>query len=123
MENNLTNNELKETGLKNLVKHVMKNQLKINKYTNGYFTIYLDGTFDASLILLNGIWEKSIKSYVAGDVAVAVPSRDILIFCDASSQNGIEEMKKAVKMISLNANYQLSDKLLKRSGSTWEYLL
>ena len=77
------------------------------------------GTFEASLLLIDGIWEGQAE-LVEGDLIVAAPSRDMLLFTGSKSAEGIEELKDLVESIHEDGSYLISKTLLVRRDGTWK---
>ena len=46
--------------------------------------LLLDGQFEASLLLLDDLWDESLASYAPNGFVAAAPTRDVLAFCDAN---------------------------------------
>jgi uncharacterized protein YtpQ (UPF0354 family) len=77
---------------------------------NGLFMIVAGGDYEASLLLLDSIWD-DIKKEVRGDVVVAIPSRDLLIVTGSEDSQGIEKVKKMVENSFAQGAYRLTKKL------------
>jgi uncharacterized protein YtpQ (UPF0354 family) len=83
------------------------------------WALFFDGNFEASLILLDEMWNRDLRDYHAGRPVVAVPARDILCFCDASSFAGIAELRAVVRRVWPTGDHLLTDSLLIRQSTTW----
>lgn len=116
-EEDITKDRMYEIGLKNLRRKASEN-LRIRAYKNIY-AIFLDGNFEASLILINELWEKTLKQYIKNDYIVAIPTRDILAFCDSESQEGIRDLQILCKRIESEGANLLSADLFERLESRW----
>ncbi len=87
------------------------------------FGVVLDGNFEASLILLDSLWEDSFRQFVSGQYAIAVPARDILAFCDVSSAAGLHELRQVINRLkTAGADHRLADNLFVRTGNEWVVL-
>ncbi len=86
---------LDRVGRANL-KRLAAERLQVNQYGEHVFGIVLDGHFEASLILLDDLWDESLARLVPNGAVAALPTRDVLAFCDAGSVQGIEELWKLV---------------------------
>ena len=84
--------------------------IKVQPYQN-IFAVLMGGDFEASLLLLNDLWEGSFRQFVKGPYAVAVPARDILAFCDNQSVSGIEELNQLIGRIYPNGDHLISNQL------------
>ena len=78
----VTEEELVNLGLENLYTLAEKHLL-VHSYDYGCYSISLEGNFEASLILLDTLWDISLLSYIETGYAVAIPCRSVLLFCDA----------------------------------------
>lgn len=56
--------------------------------------LMLDGQFEASLLLVDEIWDGPAKAFTPNGVVAAVPSRGVLLFCDRASAQGIAELRQ-----------------------------
>jgi uncharacterized protein YtpQ (UPF0354 family) len=84
---------------------------KIERHgTNGLFMIVAGGDYEASLLLLDSIWD-DMKKEVRGDVVVAIPSRDLLLVTGSEDSQGVEKVKKMVDESFANGAYRLTKKL------------
>jgi len=43
------------------------------------FALFLDGNFEASLLLVDQLWDESLATYAPSGFVVAVPARDVLV--------------------------------------------
>ena len=80
--------------------------------------LLLDGQFESSLILLDDLWDSSLAKYTPKSPIVALPSRDVLAFCDAQSLLGIVELKQLVERSAEN-DHQLTTILYYRQDGQW----
>jgi uncharacterized protein YtpQ (UPF0354 family) len=81
--------------------------------------LFFDGNFEASLILLDELWDRDLRQYHGGRPVAALPARDVLCFCDASSPAGIAELRAVVGRVFPKGDHLLTDALLRRQGTTW----
>jgi uncharacterized protein YtpQ (UPF0354 family) len=86
------------------------------------FAVVMGGGFEASLMLLDWIWDDEFRQYVKGDYAVAVPARDILAFCDASSSTGVHELRQIVQRVYDDGDHLLTKQLYVRRHGLWSTL-
>ncbi|MEY8350793.1 DUF1444 domain-containing protein [Bacillus cereus] len=118
----LDEKQLLEIGIDNLYKLADAKELRFHTLTEGCFALILDGNFEASLIVLDDLWDYSLKEFVSNGYAVAIPARDILVFCDCNARNGIEKMKSIIEKVWEDGEHLLIDKILVRSEGKWSYL-
>jgi len=81
--------------------------------------LFLDGNFEASLILLDDLWDDALTEYYQSAPVVAVPSRDILAFSEVSSAAGIQELRALIERVWPTGDHLLSRTLYVRRQSTW----
>ncbi|MFC4808636.1 DUF1444 domain-containing protein [Paenibacillus sp. GCM10023250] len=120
-EENMTIPEQRHYGIDNLIERANEYNLQIQEYETGCYGLILDGNFEASLILIDNLWEDSLKHYITNNFIVAIPSRDVLVFCDSQSEQAIEELKRTIQSVWEDGDHLLTNKLLIRSGGKWEY--
>jgi len=78
---------------------------------NGSYMITAGGTYEASLLLLDSIWNDG-KLDVQGDIVVAVPTRDLLLVTGSKDAAGLEKTRKVVENATRRGPYQVTPKLL-----------
>jgi uncharacterized protein YtpQ (UPF0354 family) len=114
----LTVEELHKSAVKNLANIARINGLKINPY-GSIFPLILGGNFEASLILVDELWDEWVGHLTPSGAIVALPCRDVLAFCDASSDAGIEELRRLVIRVQ-GGDHPISPILYRRHESTWQ---
>ena len=125
--------DMKEAGLSldQLHRQALSNLAKLVKGKPGlrvigdpakasYSGLLLDGDHEACLVLLDALWDQALQSRTPNGAVVAIPSRDVLAFCDAHSQEGIAQLREAAARIKPNAQGALSQLLLLRRHGRWE---
>ena len=80
--------------------------------------LFLDGNFEASLLLLDDLWTRRLREY-ARDPVVAIPSRDVLAFSDVESAAGVSELRALVKRVWPLGDHLLSENLYRRIDGKW----
>jgi uncharacterized protein YtpQ (UPF0354 family) len=110
--------ELHQIGLRNLRELVALRQARVQPY-QGIFAFLMRGDFESSVILLDDLWDKDFRQFVAGEYAIAIPARDILAFCDNSSAEGIAELTRLVARIQPIGDHLLTEKLHVRRNGSW----
>jgi uncharacterized protein YtpQ (UPF0354 family) len=68
------------------------------------------GDYDASLLLLDDLWSAE-KLSVDGEIVVAVPARDVLIFTGSRNAEGLKRLLELARKVVAEAPYSLSDRL------------
>ena len=68
------------------------------------------GDYEASLLLFDEMWSSG-RLAVDGDIVVAIPSRDLLLFTGSSNQAGIARLRELTSKFVREASYRLTDRL------------
>lgn len=84
----------------------------------GIFLVKIGDGYEASLLLLHDRWTKIAKQ-VKGDLIIAAPARDLLLFSGSESTEAIKAMRQLTRELYAHEPYALTDKLLKRTRSEW----
>lgn len=117
----ITLDELHKIGLKNLAALVNKREraLTLKPLKNSYGLI-LEGNFEASLVLLDELWDGPLKKFLPNAPVVTLASRDICVFCDAKSPEGLAELKGISDRVTDGGQHLLSSELFIRSNGKWK---
>lgn len=112
---NLPSEQLAATAVENLRSRIDN----IRRIGEGpLYMLAAGGTFEASLLLMESVWDDQEKS-VDGRIVVAVPSRELILFTGENSTSAIQQMRSAVNDIHTDGSYLISRKLLLRDGKRW----
>ena len=111
--------QLHEIGLRNLWEQTGPRNARVQPYQN-IFPVLTGGDFEASLILPDGLWEQDFRQFVRGDYAAALPSRDVLAFCDSSSSQGLQELHELIARVTPTDDHLLSQKIYVRRDGRWQ---
>jgi uncharacterized protein YtpQ (UPF0354 family) len=68
------------------------------------------GDYDASLLLFEEIWSGDLLK-VKGEIVVAVPARNVVLFAPASDPARVEELEALVRRVFAENSYTLTDQL------------
>jgi len=117
-EQAIDRDRLHSIGLNNLLEVASKNT-RVQPYQNIH-AVFLDGHFEASLVLLNQLWDVSFRGFLKGTYAVAIPARDVLAFGDASSAAAVQELSELVGRVFPGGDHLVSDRLYVRDGNAWK---
>ena len=79
----------------------------------------MGGDHEATLVLLDELWDGPLKQYTPNGAVAAIPARDICAFCDARSAEGIEHLRGVVRKVTEGGRGLVSDKLFVRQGGNW----
>lgn len=77
------------------------------------------GQFEASLTLLDTLWDKAFQKMAPNGAVVAVPAADVLAFCDARSAEGIAELRAIVQRVEQSGARMLIRELFVRRDGRW----
>ncbi|MEP7300030.1 MAG: hypothetical protein ABI699_00760 [Caldimonas sp.] len=111
---------LHAVGLANLSK-LAEAKLRMRPY--GDVTgLFLDGLFEASLILLDDLWDGPLAAQAPNGPVVALPTRDVLAFCDARSAPGIEALRALAARTVTTGDHVITDTLYRRQDGQWRPL-
>lgn len=117
----MTLEQLHKRSLANLMQRV-KGQPGLRVHAGKpYSGLLLDGENESSLVLLDGVWEAFLKNQTPNGAVVAIPLRDVLMFCDAGSAEGIAAMRAKLAEMADNPKLIGKQLLLRRAGR-WEIL-
>jgi uncharacterized protein YtpQ (UPF0354 family) len=109
---------LYEAAIKNLLS-LMTARTRMQPHGN-IFWLFLDGNFEASLLLIDQLWEESLAPYAPNGFLIAVPARDILAFTDLASAEGREELRSLVARVYPDGDHLISPELYRREAGRWE---
>jgi uncharacterized protein YtpQ (UPF0354 family) len=110
--------ELQRIGLANLGRLVEERPTRVQPYGN-MFAVLMGGDFEASLLLVDALWEQSFRQFVRGDYVAAVPARDVLAFCDSSLAAGRVELRRLIDQVYPTGDHVLSSRLYERHDGVW----
>ncbi|MCE9635568.1 MAG: DUF1444 family protein [Planctomycetes bacterium] len=115
----VTEDELHRAAIDNLY-GLAEKHLRVQPYGD-VFALFMEGSFEASVMLLDTVWDVSLAKYVRGEFLVAVPTRDVLAFGDASSPGVPERLRGVVdRVLTGEADHPVSNVLFRRRRGVWE---
>lgn len=84
---------------------------------NGLYLITAGGDYEASLLLLDGLWTgEYVAPKVKGDVVVAIPARDLLLVTGSQDAAGLARLREYARQAHAEASYALTPQLFVRRG-------
>jgi hypothetical protein len=116
-EASMPTDELHDSAMHNLATLASGN-LEVRRHSR-IWAVMFDGNFDASLMLLDELWETTLAGYVSGSFAVAIPARDVLAFCDADSAQGCAELRTLIRHARSAGDHLISDRIFLRDRDGW----
>jgi uncharacterized protein YtpQ (UPF0354 family) len=69
--------------------------------------------------LFEDLWAE-LKQQLSGDILAAVPTRDVLLFTDSDSSEGISQMKASISKVMETGGYHVSSTILRLTGDGWK---
>lgn len=108
---------LHERAIANLVAMLEEREARWQKTVDGVSAIFFDGIFEASLILVDFLWDEALAHLAPNGFVVAIPARDILAFSDAHSEAGIAELRRVIARVQ-GGDHLLKPVLYRRDAST-----
>lgn len=117
-EDGISAAEVHEIGLRNLAARASQGNLRVQAYGN-MFAVLMGGDFEASLMLLDPLWDHHFRQCVSGTYAIAIPARDILAFCDHASDIGRAELSQLIGRIYPSGDHLLTDRIYIRGDGAW----
>lgn len=88
---------------------------------DGVSMLSAGGDYDASLLLVDEIWSGDMLK-VDGEIVVAVPARNVLLFVPAADEARVKELKALVRRVFAEYSYTLTDQLfIYRKGRFQRY--
>ena len=84
------------------------------------FVALMGGNFEASLLLIDDIWDETYSHVVENDFVAVLPARDILAFCDSESETGKAQLFDTVQRIWPDEDHLISDRIYRRIDRRWQ---
>jgi uncharacterized protein YtpQ (UPF0354 family) len=84
-----------------------------------WYWLTAGGDYDASLLLIDTIWEQLADS-VDGEIVAVVPARHTLLFTGSQSEEGLKAIKQQATETVTAGSYLISETLIVRRGGRWE---
>ncbi len=81
-----------------------------------------DGNFEASLLMVDELWEKLLRDQAGEEPVAAVPARDILCFCPSTLREGIGQLHGIVERVWEGGDHLVSRQLYTRRAGRWSPL-
>jgi hypothetical protein len=110
--------ELHKFSALNLVAGAQKKPPDIVRMEKGAFAVLWDFWQEASLILLEEIWDEGSWGLTPGGPIVGVPRQDVLAFCDARSSPALAELREMTRQ-ALHGENAITGELFCRRQSAW----
>ena len=102
----MTAQQLHNTAMTNLGK-LCADKLRVEKH-GPIYGVFLDGNFEASLFVLESLWQRDLAHLVDKGFAICLPARDILAFCDMDSQEGVAALRQMIGRVHDGGDHLLT---------------
>jgi uncharacterized protein YtpQ (UPF0354 family) len=124
----LTPGTLQESGfarkqLRDLAVHNLRLLLREPELRTGPLvsTIFVGGDYEASLLLFDNLWSTG-RIKVDGEIVVAVPSRELLMFTGSRNAAGVARLRELATQAVRESSYRLTDTLFVYRHGVFEKL-
>lgn len=77
------------------------------------------GDYVPSLLLLDEIWSGGSLD-VEGEIVIAIPTRDVLLFTGSNNKEGVKKLRELAKKTAADGPYSLTDRLFVYRGGRFE---
>jgi len=111
----LERKDLRKLACANLARLLPTPDIQVER---GAYRIRAGGDYDASLLLLEGVWENS-KLEIRGEIVVAIPARGFLVVTGSEDADGLRMVRAMAEKVAAEAPYRLSSKLFVRREGTF----
>ena len=119
-DSGLTADQLHAAAVENLTRLTKNPQKGLAVLPQEDFSgVMLDGKSEASLLLIDALWDSEFKSDTRNGVVVAIPARDMLAFCDQRSTAGIAALRELTQRVAPSASKALTKQLYFRVDGDW----
>ncbi len=61
------------------------------------FAVLFDGNFEASLILVDDLWDKALARFAPNGFLAALPNKNVLAFCDMQPPTGPQQLRRIIE--------------------------
>lgn len=92
---------------------------EIHQISEGTFMLTCGGNFEATTLLLDEVWQQA-SDMVAGELVVAVPARDIVLFTGTENLEGLAFMRSKVSRVLETGDHTLTRFFLVKKETGWD---
>lgn len=80
--------------------------------------VLLDGDNEAALVLLDELWDKTLREHIPNGVMVAIPARDVCVFIDMNSvaKGGLGDLQGVISSIHRRQGHAFNGILHRQEG-------
>jgi hypothetical protein len=116
-EAGVTDGELHQYAVGNLAE-LTRTRLKV-ELCGSVFAALMGGNFEASLILVDSLWNETLARLITKEFVATVPARDILAFCDIGSAQGLAQLRQISAVTTEGGDHLLTPGLYHRQDHAW----
>lgn len=116
-DSGMSETELHTLAVSNLPAHV--SNLTFRDLDSGLFAVACGGVFEASLLLLDVLWDK-FASQLPGMPLATIPARDLLFVTGSKNPGSMQKMARCSAVELAEPNLGISRSVLARSGGRWD---
>jgi hypothetical protein len=114
----MTPTELHNHAVQNLVISAHQKPPDVIRMKKGAFSVLWAGWQEATLILIDQIWNDGAWGLTPGGTIAALPRQDMLAFCDAQSSSGIAELRE-ITSEAFHGDRSLTTTFFHRQQARW----
>jgi uncharacterized protein YtpQ (UPF0354 family) len=81
--------------------------------------LVMGGDFEASLFIIDQLWDKSFADKSKGEIIVAIPARDMITFGYSKVESTIDELNAIINRTWKNGDQLITKQLYIRKNSNW----
>lgn len=111
----MSTDELARLGFNNLTEAASRIEVQ---QRGPIYTVGLDGWSEASLLLVDSLWQATLSEFTPGGAMAVIPTRDVLAFCDAKATDGVDTLGEVVRRLA-GAEHGITNLSFSRLDSGW----
>jgi uncharacterized protein YtpQ (UPF0354 family) len=92
----MTQTELHRNAVANLASMLNDRCALVHTCEDGFIVLF-DGHFDASLILVDALWDKALADLAPNGFVAALPNKNALAFCDLRTSTGPQQLRRFIE--------------------------
>ncbi|MCX9158565.1 nitrous oxide reductase accessory protein NosL [Niveibacterium sp. 24ML] len=112
----LTGDQLHALAVSNISKHI--EEVVFKQLDDGLYGVACGGVLEASLLLLDGFWER-LTSELPGIPLAVVPARDLLFVTGSKVPGSMQKIAKCARIPLADKALALSQIILARTNGQW----
>ncbi len=115
-------NNIDDIAFENLENFITNTQpLQMQGTESGLFLMSCGGNYESVLPSMDYVWQQ-LQQQFDGDLYVAVPARDLCMFCSVNNEEALSDMKQIATNVYPTHQKPVSKFLYKVSGNVWQVL-